>query len=391
MRNLAFLLLFPLLACGTEEEPTDTGGSDTTDTGGGDAGCVDGETDTLDCNTCTCQDGEWMCTTMGCPDIVEDVIPDGAECADGDTRMEDCNTCECLDGHWACTEMACPDVDDVDTGDIGDDTNDATLSCIEACGDGCPAPEFQLCATDGQFYCNQCVLDCYGLEEAASPVECWDGRACGDSDVWYYEFDCNSCTCNGSTFDCTDRDCEAVADCYLECGVGCPAPEFQECGVDGNLYCNLCNMQCSDVEPAEDRSLCGICESPAGLTADWDRFDVPEGCTGEDEFGDSWLETYETVEDARTALGCGTDVPINILFPDEVLVRAVFPENPAGDVFTVQTEDGPNQHIYMSAPPYCGGAAPPNTVIWLVLDNNGGTIEQHTCVAGRCPVGPPAP
>ena len=31
-----------------------------------------------------------------------------------------------------------------------------------------------------------------------------------------------------------------VEDCMLGCGVGCPAPEFQICGTDGNLYCNSC-------------------------------------------------------------------------------------------------------------------------------------------------------
>lgn len=43
-------------------------------------------------------------------------------------------------------------------------------SCIDACGDGCPAPEFQTCASDGKRYCSSCVIECKGLEVAEDMV-----------------------------------------------------------------------------------------------------------------------------------------------------------------------------------------------------------------------------
>ena len=31
-------------------------------------GCINGETKTLDCNSCFCSGGQWACTMMACPD-----------------------------------------------------------------------------------------------------------------------------------------------------------------------------------------------------------------------------------------------------------------------------------------------------------------------------------
>ena len=42
--------------------------------------------------------------------------------------------------------------------------------CLDQCGVGCPAPEYQICASDGQMYCNTCVIDCYGLTVAADGI-----------------------------------------------------------------------------------------------------------------------------------------------------------------------------------------------------------------------------
>jgi hypothetical protein len=44
--------------------------------------------------------------------------------------------------------------------------------CIEDCGDGCPAPEFQPCASDGQRYCNECVIACKELTVADDAATC---------------------------------------------------------------------------------------------------------------------------------------------------------------------------------------------------------------------------
>ena len=46
---------------------------------------------------------------------------------------------------------------------VGCESEDSEPSCIEDCGDGCPAPQSQPCASDGQRYCNACVIQCKGL------------------------------------------------------------------------------------------------------------------------------------------------------------------------------------------------------------------------------------
>lgn len=49
---------------------------------------------------------------------------------------------------------------------------------------------------------------------------------------------------------------EVLEQCFAECGVGCPEPEFQLCGEDGNLYCGACTLGCANVREAPDRSAC---------------------------------------------------------------------------------------------------------------------------------------
>jgi hypothetical protein len=38
--------------------------------------------------------------------------------------------------------------------------------CLAACGEGCPAPEARVCASDGERYCNSCVIECHDLAVA---------------------------------------------------------------------------------------------------------------------------------------------------------------------------------------------------------------------------------
>ncbi|MBA2662803.1 MAG: DUF4377 domain-containing protein [Bradymonadaceae bacterium] len=44
--------------------------------------------------------------------------------------------------------------------------------CLEACAIGCVAPQYQPCATDGNFYCSTCQIECGGLEVAEDPAVC---------------------------------------------------------------------------------------------------------------------------------------------------------------------------------------------------------------------------
>lgn len=188
-----------LVACGTVETTDPDGGEGSgadavsdvvSDSGGGDATgdggtCVDGAERMVECNTCTCVDGAWMCTRLACedvgPDADEDASVDDAEgdarpdaaCEDGAERMEDCNTCTCMDGGWACTEMACVDAGpDVDAAADADAETDTLDGCLNACGVGCPAPEFQPCGTDGERHCSECIMACEGVGLADTTFAC---------------------------------------------------------------------------------------------------------------------------------------------------------------------------------------------------------------------------
>lgn len=44
--------------------------------------------------------------------------------------------------------------------------------CIEACGVGCPAPEFQVCGDDGTLDCTECWMVCAGVGRAEDRSVC---------------------------------------------------------------------------------------------------------------------------------------------------------------------------------------------------------------------------
>lgn len=172
LRTTMTLLPFAILACtmppknlGNESESNSGGASE--DDGG--APCMDGDMKPDDdgCNTCTCIDGEWGCTLLGCGS--DDGAPPPV-CEDGDMMPapDGCNTCECLDGAWACTDVACP-------------SDDGTPVCED--GDTMPAP---------------------------------DG--------------CNTCTCEGGAWLCTEMGCNGngwFGDEILICDPGAPTDGLQ--------------------------------------------------------------------------------------------------------------------------------------------------------------------
>lgn len=121
------------------------------------------------------------------------------------------------------------------------------------CGDGCPAPEFQPCACDGNKYCNLCEINAKGL--SAAPASFCKGGAAGSGGAGGAGGG-KSCgglgggTCGADEFcDYPEASSCGVADgtgaCKakpIDCGVGCPAPDFQPCACDGQKYCNVCEI-----------------------------------------------------------------------------------------------------------------------------------------------------
>ena len=167
--------------------------------------------------------------------------------------------------------------------DEGVCVSDVESQCLSLCGEGCPAPEFQLCGEDGTLYCNTCEMACKGVAEASDRSACEQGsveqciddcRDCSTDEEpcltgvppWYwlcgsdgnlYEDSCDI-SCRGLT-EVTDRTtCQSAEDCTMDhCGEECPMPPEQMCGEDGTLYCTTCEMACNGVNEASDPATCG--------------------------------------------------------------------------------------------------------------------------------------
>ena len=57
-------------------------------------------------------------------------------------------------------------------GDNQEEPTQGLEQCLEGCGDGCPPPDSRICGSNGERYCNSCVMQCYGVEAAMDPSIC---------------------------------------------------------------------------------------------------------------------------------------------------------------------------------------------------------------------------
>lgn len=193
----------------------------------------------------------------------EGQVPDGA------CRNVACGPQEaCVQG--VCEDRQCYGAGDCAAGQacqFGVCLADEVQACLDACPVGCPGPGDQPCASDGEYYCNECVIECYGLEvvdasfcEGPPPEQYCEGLMCGEV-CNIFEGDLpggQSGLCNlagecvvGETPICD------LQECLDECGVGCPAAPFQPCATDGNRYCSECVIACNGLQVAEDPTTCG--------------------------------------------------------------------------------------------------------------------------------------
>jgi hypothetical protein len=103
-----------------------------------------------------------------------DQLCDDGTCAvpfDEDQCFEDCGVGCPAPEFWVCASdgkrycnecvIGCRDLQVAD--DATSCETETEEQCIESCGEGCVAPEFQPCASDGNTYCNECVIECKGL------------------------------------------------------------------------------------------------------------------------------------------------------------------------------------------------------------------------------------
>lgn len=176
------------------------------------------------CLECECEasqshgKGEWMCWAMVCPmdGRGDDTSEPEPECREGDTQTLDCNSCFCSEeGTWNCT-----------TEDCGGHTEPCEgLTCGDACTicadddpDCVESDRNKFCSADGQ------------CEYTDTPPEC--SETCREGDT--KQVDCNSCICDADgSWGCSEMDCSIDDFCDgLSCGDRCST-----CDLETDVLC----------------------------------------------------------------------------------------------------------------------------------------------------------
>ena len=180
-----------------------------------------------------------------------------------------------------------------------------------------------------------------------------------------------------------------VEDCMLGCGVGCPAPEFQICGTDGQLYCNSCYMGCLGIAPASQRSVCDPCGVYDPATAQPYRlWPTPDSCMMTFDSGTSFA-VATTEAELRAILPCMDPATAitGIDWSIEVVAQVTQSYNPALTVQGVfSTPSG--VAVATRSPVYCGGAAPPTAAAFVIVGAGSIGLHQESCLDGECTGGP---
>ncbi|WAS97010.1 DUF4215 domain-containing protein [Nannocystis punicea] len=185
----------------------------------GNVTCEEGETKPADdgCNTCTCHDGGWACTEIGCEGL----------CEEGETKLgeDGCNTCTCHDNSWACTLKDCLATEG-QTAECGDGVLQAPEECDDgnlAGGDGCSAE----CTIEG--------AETEGTGTEGEPNETEGTGEPVETEGW-------STTSAGVCGDGIVEGVESCDDGNTQSGDGCSS----ECGIEGGGA-----LTCPDPAPAD--------------------------------------------------------------------------------------------------------------------------------------------
>jgi len=164
---------------------------------------------------CSCPEGEamgydGMCVKVeDCPCFFDD-----EKYMPGESHMQDCNVCECFRGKWECTDNVCPVNDQ-----CGE--NEEFVECKYARPLTCFTMHLPLGDQEKPEHCQsgcQCK-EGYVLDETTNQCVARDACPCFYGGRSYAENeemrkDCNTCTCSGGKWTCTEKVCRGECNAY---------------------------------------------------------------------------------------------------------------------------------------------------------------------------------
>jgi hypothetical protein len=256
--------------------------------GGGPSGCeVDGEpvsNGAADiaapdgCNTCSCVNGDLVCTDIACPSTF--CTYNGTFYDDGDSfpAIDGCNTCTCVEGAVSCTEIGCVDPGgctsgaDCDMGEMcqfAEGSCGGTGSCVATLVD-CDLSYVPVCGCDGVTYGNACGAQSAGANvsyagECGTPVTYCGGAQCGDNQFCQYP----EGYCVGTVRPVPAGD-QAGAPVPVDPGVCTDLPDAcgeiysPVCGCDGVTYDNPCSASAAGMNVATTGACPTVCFDNTG-------------------------------------------------------------------------------------------------------------------------------